>query len=346
MNARFLTKKVTGIERYAAETSLLLKHNLPDLRYITHKDIIHKNVAKELDAREFGVLKGHLWEQVELPVYCFRQKKPTLLNLMNTGPIIYQNQIVVIHDVAFLRHPEWYSRKAYRWFKFVITRLVKNSRKIVTCSNFSKSEIIELLNVPENKVEVIYPTIPNIMVDLSKNDYSNKYGKYILAVSTLEPRKNLINLVKAFTCLEDEEIKLLVVGTENKRVFAHSRIRSLAAQNKNIQFLGYVENEQLAALYQHAMVLVYPSIYEGFGYPPLEAMVFNCPVIVANSSSLPEVCGENALYVNPSDSDDIAEKINHIVDSKDPHNYSNPDHINKYLPQNISPSWIKLLESC
>jgi len=308
INSRFLTQKITGTQRFAIEISLQLKKLIPDITFIAPKSITHKDVAKKLNVKIIGTNTRHIWEQIDFPLYLKRQGNPLLINLVNTAPLLYEKQIVTIHDLAFLRHPEWFSRKFYLFYRILIPQIAKKSRKIITVSNFSKTEIIDLFNIPSEKIEVINNGVP-------KKFFYNpliKKENIILAVSSLDPRKNFKNLILAFKKLKLKKYKLLIVGSKNK-VFSNQEIEQLINETPNIKFTGYVSDEKLINLYQKAKVFVYPSLYEGFGLPPLEAMACGTPVVVSNVASLPEVCGDAAYYINPYDVNDIIRGIETVL---------------------------------
>jgi len=312
VNSRFLTQRITGTQRFAVEISLKLKKLIPNIEFVCPKTILYKDIAQKLHVKTIGVNKGHLWEQLDLLVHLRRNSNSLLVNLVNTAPFLYKNQIVTIHDLAFLRHPSWFLKKFYLLYKFLIPKIVKKARKIITVSYFSKKEITNLLNVPSEKIEVVYCGISEqfIFNPLIKKE------NYILTVSSLDPRKNLKNLILAFKKLKLKNYKLLIVGSKNK-VFSNHAIEQLIKETPNIEFTGYVSDEELVNLYQRAKLFVYPSLYEGFGLPPLEAMACGTPVVVSNVASLPEVCGDAAYYVNPYEVNDISRGIETVL--KDEH---------------------------
>ena len=312
INSRFLTQNITGVQRFAIEISKRLKKLYPNnIEFVSPKNIIHKDLAKDLNVKVIGNKTGHLWEQIDLQLYLKQKNNPLLLNFANTAPLFYKNQIVTIHDLAFLRYPNWFSKKFYIYYRFLIPKIVKNGKKIITVSNFSKKEIISLLGIDEKKIEIIYNGIS------SNFNYNPKIYKknYILAVSSLDPRKNFKNLILSFGKINLKNYKLVIVGSENK-VFSNTEIKNLMKKIQNVEFTGYVSDKKLVKLYQEAKIFVYPSLYEGFGIPPLEAMASGTPVISSNVASLPEVCGDAAYYVNPYDVNDIAKGIETVLKDK------------------------------
>ena len=312
INSRFLTQEITGVQRYAVEISKQLKKLHPDMKFIAPEENFHKDLKRELNVITIGKNTGHLWEQIDLPFYLRRIGNPLLINLCNTAPLFYANQIITIFDLSFLRNPRWFLRSFYLYYKFLIPRIAREASKIITISEFSKKEIMCLLNVPEDKIHVIYCAISENVINLSSPEVYSKYANYILSVSSLDPRKNFKNLIMAYNRLKLSETRLVIVGSENK-VFADSKLRNIINTSKDIIFTGYVSDEELAVLYKNAKLFVYPSLYEGFGLPPLEGMACGCPVVVSNAASLPEVCGDAAYYVDPYDIDDIAKGIYEVL---------------------------------
>ncbi len=313
VNCRFLTQKITGVQRYALEVSKRLKQIRPDTQFISPKDIIHTNAAKQLQVEKYGVFSGHLWEQYELPKYMNNQgKRGLLLCLANTGPLLYRNKIVTIHDIAFLRNPQWYSKAFYYYYKFLIPRISTNSKKVITDSEFSKREIIEQICLDESNIEVIYGAAPSSFKKPDSSISSEQEGKYILTVSSLAPRKNLKRIIEAFKHLKLSQYKLVIVGAGH-RSLGNNGLNDLPNTIGGIIFKGHVEDEELVNLYNNAELFIFPSLYEGFGIPPLEAMSCGCPCVVSNTSSLPEICGEAAEYCDPNDVIDIADTMDKVL---------------------------------
>jgi len=317
INARFLTHKITGVQRYAVEISRQLKKLCPEVEFAAPKNIIHKGLAKDLDVKIIGKHTGHVWEQHDLPGFLKKRGTPLLLNLSNTAPLFYKNSLVTIHDIAFFRNPLWFSKKFFYFYRFLIPRIAKKSLKVVTVSDFSKKEIMDILSVDEGRIEVIYNAVSSKFMDRAKSGFFNEYDKYILAVSSLDPRKNFVNLLLAFKGLKLQDTKLIVVGSRH-RVFADVGLKEVASSCENIVFVdNSVDDDLLAGLYKNAILFVYPSLYEGFGLPPLESMACGCPVVVSNAASLPEVCGDAAYYVNPHDVDSIADGMRKVLTDDD-----------------------------
>jgi len=318
INGRFLTQKTTGVQRVAREIIFALdnlksnglNHGI-NFELLVPKDTNLDEVfeLKNIKIKKVGKLKGHFWEQLELP---FWANKNLLINFCNTGPIFKRNQIVYIHDAAIYSRPIGYSKKFILWYKILFKLISIFSKKIITVSNFSKKELLIYLPNLKEKIEVSYIAanhIDKIFQDdsiLDENDLSK--GNYFFAVSSMHPNKNFQIIGKVLSQYKNFNGQMVIAGGKNSRVFSNLEFES----NQNIKFVGYVTDEQLKSLYRNARAFIFPSYYEGFGLPPLEAMSVGCPVIASNAASIPEVCQSGAIYFNPDDPEDLVECINKI----------------------------------
>lgn len=313
INARFLTQKITGAQRFAIELSKKIIEINPHVKFVAPKHIIHHDLAKEFKVETYGKFNSHLWEQFELPRFLRKKNKPLLINFCNTAPLFYKKQIVSILDLSFFVNPSWFSKKFTMLYKFLVPRIARKSQHIITISENSKKDIINILNIPQEKVDIIHCSIPETLENVDAINIENKFGKYILAVSSIDPRKNFYNLILAFNQLKLDDYRLLIVGNQNK-VFSDNNLKTIINDNPSIVFSGYVSDEELIGLYKNAQLFAYPSLYEGFGIPPLEAMACGCPTIVSNTASLPEVCGDASYYIdNPNDAQQIAANIQKLL---------------------------------
>lgn len=308
VNARFLTQPITGTQRVGIELGMRLKKLLPDLTFLTPHNILQKDIASDLGATVYGRTKGYIWEQIEMPFYLQSQDSPLLLNLCNTAPIVYDNKIVTVLDLSFHRHPEWFSRKFSMLYNFTIPQIVKKAHKVLTISEYSMNDLHRFYDVPRSKLDIIYPSISDIFRYPPAIQGENPYGKYILAVSSLDPRKNFKGLIQAFQQANFQDTKLVIVGAAHK-VFADTGLKEMIENDSSIIFTGYISDEQLVNLYQQALFFAYPSYFEGFGIPPLEAMACGCPTLVSDTTSLPEVCGDASVYVDPYDISSIRDGL-------------------------------------
>lgn len=229
--------------------------------------------------------------------------------------------VIVVHDIyAFLA--KTHSKKATFVERLTLKRALKNAKVVLAVSQFTKNEIIRSFRVDDDKI-VVVPCAGSVYVN-PRNDSENPSQetalqlpqRYILFVGTIEPRKNLVRLVRAFDQIKKkpgfDTVKLVIAGKTgwgSKRVF--QEVRALGRE-KDVVFLGYVSDDQKEELYRNATCFVFPSLYEGFGIPPLEAMANGVPVIVSSRASLPEIVGKAGLYVNPLDVDAIAWAIHNV----------------------------------
>ena len=312
VNARFLTQHITGVQRYAIEISKQLNFKLRDgVVFLSPKNIVHNEIARNLGVRVIGKNSGHIWEQLDLPVYIKREGGPLLLNLANTAPVFYKNKICVVHDIAYERFPQTFDWKFRLFYKFLIPKILKNSRKIMTVSKFSRNEISQLYGIQSDRIDIVYNSVNTTF----KNIRTENKEKYILAVSSLHYQKNFHSLIEAFDGLGDENIKLFLVGEINKN-FTNLNLLEKIKNNTNIIFIGRVSDEELTRLYSNAICFVFPSFYEGFGIPPLEAQSCGCPVICSNAASLPEIYGDSVVYFNPYNVEDMRGKIQMVLNDE------------------------------
>lgn len=311
INARFLTQEVTGVQRYAIEISRELKKLCPDIVFVAPRNIKNIEIADELDVIGFGFLSGHLWEQIELPFFLNKNDDCLVVNLCNTAPILYKKKMVVIHDVAFERFPENFSFSFRLLYKLMIPILMRSSDFVVTVSEFSKKEIIDIYGALSDAIGCIPCAVGSDFIPI----FGNIKQPIILAVSSLSPQKNFKSLIKAFTSIESPEVVLTIVGDSHKN-FSSNDFLSEIEGNPNIKMLGRVSDKDLINLYSSALCFVYPSFYEGFGLPPLEAQACGCPCLVANAASLPEVLGDSALFCDPHSIEDIESKLRLIIEDE------------------------------
>ncbi|BBI31804.1 glycosyltransferase family 4 protein [Cohnella abietis] len=323
INARFLTQSVTGVQRYAIELvkhwDQLLEESRDDreqfsITLLAPRKIIHKLELKHIKVKQTGTFGGHPWEQLVLPYYA---RKGLLINLCNTGPLLMRNQIVTIHDMAVFEYPKSYSFLFRNAYKIIQKALGIRALRIMTVSKFSKSQLMAHCRIKENKISVVELGKEHMQRLEPDREWLNHHQlakqNYLLAVSSMNPSKNFSNIVRAIEMLEGVDYQIVIAGGTNGKVFSAAGL----PHSDKVKLLGYVTDRQLKALYEGAACFLFPSIYEGFGLPPLEAMTCGTPVIVSRSASLPEVCGEATIYCNPNDPTDIASKISQVM--KDTH---------------------------
>lgn len=296
VNARFLTQRITGVQRFAIEISLRLKKLIRDIEFVTPDNIEQKDVFEALDAKVIGSHRGHVWEQVDLPKYLKSIGNPLLVNLANMAPLFYKNKVVTIHDVAYKVFPQTYPKSFLLFYNFVIPRLLHNSRHVVTVSEYSKQEIRKYYGVADTKVSVVYNAVSEAFKPTEEENPEN----YFLAVSSMNYRKNFLYILEAFTQYQKQGGKaaLYIIGDLKNKSFKEIDL-SQYKKNPQAKFLGRVSDKELVAYYGKALAFIYPSFYEGFGIPPLEAQACDCPAICADTSCLPEIFGDSVLYCDP-----------------------------------------------
>lgn len=306
INGRFLLSPQTGVERFAYEICKALTSIGVNFTIICpKKGLINKAYDIEnFHIIRFGIGQSHIWEQLVLPLFFINKTNYLVLSFTGLGSILIPNKLMTIHDLSFLENPKWFSKAYYYYYKIMTPLAVKTSKGIITVSNFSKSEIQRFYRfIPAENIMVIYNAINESFTTTGITQEKEHQQPYFLAVSSMDPRKNFTRLIHAFERMKEH--KLLIVGGKN-RVYGSLNNDTT---NKNIEFLGRVSDKKLINLYMNAEAFVYPSLYEGFGIPPLEAMSLGCPVLVSDIPVLHEVCNDAAIFFNPLDESDIQSTI-------------------------------------
>ena len=302
LNARFAWQRTTGMQRYAWELARRFGDRLQPAR----------------PGRPLRGMSGHLWEQFCLPPAVGRR---LLWSPNNTGPLAIARQVCTIHDLIPLDRPEWFAPRFASWYGWLLPRLARRVRHIIAVSEFTRSRILERFGIDPSRVTVIpngvdgrFAPRPALEVERVRADLGLPTARYVLSVGSLEPRKNVNRLLEAWARAVPrlpEDLYLVVSGAKGvARVFSSV---SLGRLPPRVLLTGYVPDEHLPALYSGATIFVYPSLYEGFGLPPLEAMACGTPVITSNTTSLPEVVGDAALLVDPLDVEATARAIERLA---------------------------------
>jgi glycosyltransferase involved in cell wall biosynthesis len=327
INGRFLAHRITGVERYGRELlqelDLLVGTLASDLRVevLVPREVKRYPNYQYLKIRQVGKLSGHAWEQLELPIHSL---DGILFTPAGLAPLLHPRNIITIHDVAVFAAPAGYSFPFRIWYKTLYFILSHTALHILTDSNFSKKEIVRWCRADPEKITVAYLGGEHVRSLIADNSILEKHDLrkdgYILAVSSRNPNKNFKGIILALDFLKLQDIEVVIAGKQIGRAFQHDSLNF-----SRVKELGYVTDEQLRALYENAACFVFPSFYEGFGLPPIEALLLGCPTVVANAASLPEICGEVALLCDPNDPKDIADKIIAAV-----HLGADPDNRRKY----------------
>jgi len=247
----------------------------------------------------------------------------------NTIPLFYHGKsILVIHDLAIYLHPEWFPDRQWFSTRIVVPHSIRRANTIVAVSQNTKEDIMKLFRVPQEKIRVIYPgvVVKSSYLDEEIAKVKQKYdirGDYILYLGTIEPRKNILSLVKAFSNYlfehEEEKLNLVLAGVKGwkfQEVFQKLNDVNRRLVNSQIKYIGRISNRERNILIKNSKLFVFPSLYEGFGFPVLEAMALGVPVVTGNNSSLAEVAEEAAVLVDVSDANDIRRGIGKVLGDK------------------------------
>ncbi len=320
VNARFLSEPVTGLQRWGREILRALDAMVEDGRIPRERwqFVLLTPTPPAADAPAFrhhqlrlgGVLRSHLWEQLELPL---RARGGPLLNFKNTAPIRRRRQAVVIHDLQVYARPETHTRGFRAVYRFILPRAARRARVLLAVSRSTAAEIEKYFGLPRTAITVTgggHEHVLEVPADARLLErHGLRRGGYLLAVSSLNPNKNFAAILRALE-IARIRVPLAIAGAANPRVFAGVG----AGLPPGAVTLGRVNDGELRALYENALGFVYPSFYEGWGLPPGEAMALGCPVVASITTSLPEVCGEAAIYCDPADDASIARALQRLVE--------------------------------
>lgn len=304
INGRFLGQRVTGVQRFASEITRALdalagEFRLPDARLLRPAGT-GASPFRALRDGAAALLRGQGWEQFELPL---RARGCTLVNLGNTAPLAMgRNQLVVIHDAGAFDTPESYSTAFRSWYRALHLALARAGARIVTVSEFSRGRIAQHLRLDPARIGVLPEGAEHIHRAPAATEVLARHGlqpgRYALVVGNPAAHKNLAALADCAGLLARHGCLLAVAGAADPAVYRQGG--GVDAGAAAVRALGRVSDAELRALYESALCLLFPSRYEGFGLPPLEAMACGCPVVAAASGAVPEVCGAAALWFDPA----------------------------------------------
>ena len=320
INARFLTQPVTGVQRYGYELvralDLLFSEGKIDPDKYSIRLAVPPGEANRMDLKyiktvKIGWLKGNLWEQISLPIFT---RNKILFNPCNTGPIFAgRRQAATFHDASVFAFSQAYTLFFRLKYQMILTILGRVSQVLFTDSDFSKKELVQYCGIKPEKLMVVPLGHEHILAKPAETQILTQNGLkkkgYLLAVSSYSPHKNFPGFIQAVQLMKSSEMDIVIIGGTYHKVF--KSIHNLP--DLKVIKLGYVNDRELRALYENAACFIYPTFYEGFGLPPLEAMACGCPVIASDKASLPEVCGNGVIYCDPNNPQDIADKIQMVL---------------------------------
>ncbi|WP_422933362.1 glycosyltransferase family 4 protein [Sinomonas sp. P47F7] len=306
---------MTGVQRFAEQIIRTLAAQREDLVFVAPRGFTPSEAGYPVEA--IGRLRGHAWEQIDLPAYLHRSGSPLLLNLMSTAPVFYRNKVMTAHDITYIRHPESFSRAFRMFYGVAVPPALRRSRKILTVSEFSRREISACFGLDSGAFAVVPNAVDGQFAPRSSGSVgsADEGPRYLLAVSSPNRHKNFENLIAAYLRSGlHPSVGLTLVGSRN-RSFRDTGVTS-GATLPGVTFAGRVSDEHLIRLYQGATAFVFPSLYEGFGIPVLEAQAAGAPVLAANRASLPEVLQDSAILFDPLNVDQIAARMVEVVSSE------------------------------
>jgi glycosyltransferase involved in cell wall biosynthesis len=313
INGRFFAQPITGVQRYARETISCLDALLAG----AGDDFANWTVLapsgttipsfQKLSVVKRGRLSGHAWEQIELP---WLSRDGLLCGFGFTGPAFKRRQIITVHDAAVLRVPEAYGRRFRAWYGTLVRFVATRAARVVTVSQFSAGEAEAWLGVRRARIPVTsegWSHVRRLVADATILERHDLRGRpYLLAVGSPARHKNFALIPAALQVLGEAAPRCVVVGAADRAVFRDP-------SQSSIQSIGYVSDAELKALYEHATCFVIPSRYEGFGLPAIEAIACGCPVVASDIPALREVCGDAAVFFDPTVAASLASALRQVL---------------------------------
>lgn len=336
MNGSMLDEHPTGVGIYSLNVinylTVLYKKDInraitvfTPTRTFLNDDITTVRLSRLLKSSQYGKIAAFtrfVWNTFYYPLQA--RKFDVLISTTTHGSFFLKNQIITIHDLLSLRFNNISLHQRF-YFKYLLPYLLSKSKIIIAVSHSTKKDITDFLKIPANKIEVVYngydKTIYNEQAIQQKNIF-NSYGiaNYFLAIGPTYRHKNFELLIDAFDELDTDakrNFPLLIAGGKKDYLNTLKQYVAKKGCENHVHFIGYVPAPLMPSLYKEAYALVFPSLYEGFGFPLLEAMACGCPVISSNISSMPEVCENAALYFDPYNKDSLVLQLQSIIKNKE-----------------------------
>jgi glycosyltransferase involved in cell wall biosynthesis len=322
INARFVAKRTTGVQRSAHEiVSRLLSDDHGRYTLVSPKFDSASDPSLPIEQRGY-IRYGHLWEQIELPRIVRSMGSDAVLYCPETsGPLAVVRQVMTMHDLFPVENPEWFSRAFSAWYRWLLPRLVKRVAYILANSEYTRQRLLERFSLPEDKV-VLCPFAQGERFAPTSEEEVERFRveqglpkRYLLSIGNIAPRKNLATLATAWkqTMARREGVELIIAGGVNKAVFNTAGSGADALRDPTIRLLGFFPDEKLPLLYQGAEAYAFPSLAEGFGLPILEAMACGTPVICSDTTAMPETAGGAARLVPPREAEAWVEAIDSVL---------------------------------
>jgi glycosyltransferase involved in cell wall biosynthesis len=333
--SRAFEEESTGTENYSFQLLReMLSIDTVNEYYIytrIHREKINLEFSRSVKVVHIGIPR--LWTQIGLARHTFKDPLDVLFVPAHTIPLVRRANlptVMTVHDLGAEYLPSSHQLKQQLYLKFITKYQLRSASHLIAVSEATKQDLVKKIKIPASKVSVVYegvnfksadqPAFGQTVQTLSKMNLT--MHKYFLFVGTIQPRKNLIRLIEAFSLFlienkhHEQEISLVLAG---KLGWDYKEILALPKQlgiENQVKFCGRVSDRDLASLYQGALALTYPSLFEGFGLPILEAYFFNCPVITSNTSSMPEIAGKGAILVNPEEVNGIMRAMQIVYQDK------------------------------
>ena len=298
-----------------------------------------------------------LWDQVAIPLASRKAKVDVLFHTKFTVPFLTKcKTVMVLHGASWFVHPELYENKLdLTYIKMAMPLYCRRSNFLIANSNLTKNDFINILHVPPEKIKTIYigvnPIFRSIHDQEVLNEVKKRYNlpdRFILTVGRYDPRKNFPTIFRAFTkCRDAGALKLVAVGKDSWKYKQDCRIGKSGFED-DVIFSGYVELDDLPAFYNLAEAFIFPSVYEEFGIPLIEAMACGCPIVASNTGAIPEITGYAATLADPYDADKMAQGINQLMQDAEFRQTlieKGLRHVKKYSWENVAKETLDVLES-